>query len=114
MWTNKNKSILILVVLIAIFSIFVRFKIINGSLPYIGHPDEQAITSPSIKILKSGDLNPHTFVYPSLPFYLTAASFVVGYANSVSHGDIRNTKLKKSFHKLDRFKCACWLDNFCS
>ncbi len=91
MW-NKNKWILIPVALIAIFSILVRIKIINGSLPYIGHPDEQAITSPSIKILKSGDLNPHTFVYPSLPFYLTAASFVVGYVNSVSHGDIRNTK----------------------
>jgi 4-amino-4-deoxy-L-arabinose transferase-like glycosyltransferase len=90
-WIRKNKLILILVLSVLIFSIYVRYKIINGSLPYIGHPDEPALTSPALKMLKTGDFNPHTFIWPSLPYYLTAASFVYGYVNSVSHRKIKNT-----------------------
>jgi 4-amino-4-deoxy-L-arabinose transferase-like glycosyltransferase len=89
---KKNRWILVFLSLLIIFACYVRLAIIKGSLPYVGHPDEPALTAPSLKILKTGDFNPHTFVYPSLPFYLTAASFVVGYVNSVSHREIRNTK----------------------
>jgi len=88
---RKNIWIWVIASLVLLFSLYARFKIINGSLPYIGHPDEEAITKPALRILKTGDFNPHTFIYPSLPFYLTAAAFVVGYVNSVSHGDIRDT-----------------------
>ena len=89
---KKNKLILILVSFVVIFSCYVRFKIISGSLPYIGHPDEDAITRPALRMLKTGNLNPHTFVWPSLPYYLTGASFVLGYENSVSHKELRNPR----------------------
>ena len=90
-WIRKNKLISILVLFVIIFSSYVRFKIIHGSLPYIGHPDEPALTGPALKILKTGDFNPHTFIWPSLPYYLTAALYVYGYVNSVSHREISNT-----------------------
>jgi 4-amino-4-deoxy-L-arabinose transferase-like glycosyltransferase len=80
-----------LVLFVLIFSVYVRYKIINGSLPYIGHPDEPALTGPALKMLKTGDFNPHTFIWPSLPYYLTAALFVYGYVNSVSHREISST-----------------------
>ncbi len=81
---KENKFILIPILFIIIFSGYVRLKIINGSLPYIGHPDEPALTKIPLHILKTGDFNPHTFIWPSLPYYITAASFVLGYLNSVS------------------------------
>jgi len=89
---KENKFILIPILFIIIFSGYVRLKIIKGSLPYIGHPDEPALTKIPLHILKTGDFNPHTFIWPSLPYYITAASFVLGYLNSVSHGEIDNIK----------------------
>lgn len=89
---KENKFILIPILFIIIFSGYVRLKIIKGSLPYIGHPDEPALTKIPLHILKTGDFNPHTFIWPSLPYYITAASFVIGYLDSVSHGEIDNIK----------------------
>lgn len=89
---KENKFVLILVLFIIIFSGYVRLKIIKGSLPYIGHPDEPALTKVPLRILKTGDFNPHTFIWPSLPYYITTASLVLGYLNSVSNGEIENIK----------------------
>lgn len=91
-WIKNNKWILIFFFLILIFSSWIRIKKINGTLPYIVHPDEPALTKPALNIIKTGDFNPHVFVYPSLPYYLTASLFVIGYLNSVSHEEIKNTK----------------------
>jgi len=89
---KENKFVLILLLFIIIFSGYVRLKIINGSLPYIGHTDEPALIKVPLRILKTGDFNPHTFIWPSLPYYITVASFVIGYLDSVSHGEIENIK----------------------
>ncbi len=89
---RKDIFIIILVIIVVFFSTFVRFKIIKGSLPYVGHPDEPGIAKTAVGILQTGDFNPGTFMYPSLPYYLTAASMVFGYVNSVSKREIRNTK----------------------
>ncbi|MFN2111211.1 MAG: phospholipid carrier-dependent glycosyltransferase, partial [Anaerolineae bacterium] len=48
-------------------------------LPYLAHTDEPTQYNPAIDILKTGDLNPHFFNYPSLTIYLDAAVFYVGY-----------------------------------
>ncbi len=89
---GKNKWILILLIIILAFSSWVRIKKINGTLPYIAHPDEPALTKPALNIIKTGDFNPHVFIYPSLPYYLTASLLAIGYLNSVSHGEIKNTE----------------------
>ncbi|MFN2286438.1 MAG: glycosyl transferase family 39, partial [Anaerolineae bacterium] len=39
-------------------------------LPYLAHTDEPTQYNPAINILKTGDLNPHFFNYPSLTIYL--------------------------------------------
>lgn len=46
---------------------------IRWGLPYADHPDEPALLNITLKMFKSGDLNPHWFLYPSLYFYLLLA-----------------------------------------
>ncbi|MEO5953856.1 MAG: hypothetical protein ABIQ44_15445, partial [Chloroflexia bacterium] len=45
----------------------------QGSLPYVGHPDEPILVDAATRIVKSGDLNPHNFLYPSFYIYAEAA-----------------------------------------
>lgn len=44
----------------------------QGSLPYVGHPDEPILVDAAARIVKSGDLNPHNFLYPSFYIYVEA------------------------------------------
>ncbi len=48
---------------------------VRWSLPYVAHPDESLIVDAGVRIVKSGDLNPHFFQYPSLVIYLQAAIY---------------------------------------
>ena len=66
----------------------VRVDFIWKSLPYVGHMDEPVLTVPAIRILQKGDFNPHNFQYPSLPIYITSASFAAGYLWASSTGGV--------------------------
>lgn len=43
---------------------------LNFGLPYVYHPDEAMVVTKAQTMLKTGDLNPHFFNWPSLPIYL--------------------------------------------
>ncbi len=49
-----------------------RFWGINFGLPYTYAPDEPTYLTITLQILRSGDLNPHWWYYPSAMFYLHA------------------------------------------
>ncbi len=57
---------------IIILAIFLRLWGLGYDLPYIFHPDEPLHIRVSLRLLLSGDLNPHFFFYPSLFIYLNA------------------------------------------
>lgn len=59
-----------------------RMNLVDQALPYVPHVDEGIWTRRAIKILKTGDLNPHRFTKPSLMVYLNTASFAVGMLRS--------------------------------
>jgi 4-amino-4-deoxy-L-arabinose transferase-like glycosyltransferase len=66
-------------VFLAVVAVATALRLIglDFGLPYLWHPDEPAIMSRSLRILKTGDLNPGWFHYPSLIIYLhTATSFL--------------------------------------
>ena len=71
----------LLMVIVALGAVL-RFWGINYGLPYTYGPDEPTYLTLALQILKTGDLNPHWWYYPSLLFYLNAAAlwllFVVG------------------------------------
>ena len=48
-------------------------------LPYLAHTDEPTQVNPAIRMIQTGDLNPHFFNYPSLTIYLDAAAMYAGF-----------------------------------
>ncbi len=52
---------------------------ITFGLPYLYHPDEPVGVGVAVNIFKTGDLNPHSFGYGSLFFYLNALAYVPYY-----------------------------------
>ncbi|HEX2909290.1 MAG TPA: glycosyltransferase family 39 protein [Chloroflexia bacterium] len=63
-----------------------RFVGLHQALPYFDNPDEPTLTNAAIKMLQSGDLNPHFFRWPSLPFYLQLAVSVPQFLSGVGKG----------------------------
>lgn len=61
-----------------------RGRSVLGAVPYSMHVDEVHLTQPAVRMLTTGDLNPHFFRYPSLPIYLTALSMKAGAIGSSS------------------------------
>src|SRR5438132_14191327 len=60
------------VALLFLFALALRMYGVRGSLPYVGHPDEPKLIDSATHIVKSGDLNPHLYIWPSLYIYLEA------------------------------------------
>lgn len=65
---------------IILIALVMRIWTIDYDLPYVIHPDEPAVIGVSLQVLKSGDLNPHFFHYPSLVFYVHALGYTLYYA----------------------------------
>lgn len=55
-----------------LFAFALRWYGISGSLPYVAHPDEPKVIDSAIHIVKSGDLNPHLYIWPSIYIYIQA------------------------------------------
>ncbi|MBA3947666.1 MAG: glycosyltransferase family 39 protein [Herpetosiphonaceae bacterium] len=49
-----------------------RVWALNWGLPSVEHPDEPALVEVVVRMLQQHDPNPHTFLYPSLFYYLLA------------------------------------------
>lgn len=79
-----------LVVLGAVFAL--RARSIAATMPYPVHIDEPYLTEPAGRVLTHGDWNPHFFMYPSLPIYVTAGAFSAGYLSAASHGEVKSTQ----------------------
>lgn len=77
--------------LVLAFSLFLRFRVIENGMPYPQHVDEMYLADTGAKILKTGDFNPHFFMYPGLPIYLTAAAMSYGYLDAANHLELQNT-----------------------
>lgn len=85
-------SVILLVVSVLGAAWLARVDFILKSMPYVGHMDEPYVTFPAIRILQKCDLNPHYFQYPSLPVYLTSASFATGFLWASFKGDVSSLK----------------------
>ena len=65
---------------ITLIAVVLRLWGINFGLPYLYHPDEPGYVAIAQHIVKTGDLNPHFFNYPTLFFYLNALAYLPFYA----------------------------------
>jgi len=55
-----------------ILAFAIRVWGVTWSLPYVGHVDEPKIVDSAVHIVKTGDFNPHLFIWPSLVIYIQA------------------------------------------
>ncbi|MBF6612605.1 MAG: glycosyltransferase family 39 protein [Chloroflexi bacterium] len=64
-------------VTLALFLLAAALRVwgVHWSLPYVIHADESRIVDVGARIVKTGDLDPHWYVYPSLTMYLQAAVY---------------------------------------
>lgn len=79
---SRLRAWAVALVLIAAAELSVRVALISGSMPYVDHIDEMELSGRAARMLQTGDANPHFFEYPSLPIYLTAAGFGLGYLHA--------------------------------
>ena len=62
----------VLLLLLFTGGLVVRVIALDWGLPYVEHFDEPALVKTVILMVQNGDPNPHTFLYPSLMYYLLA------------------------------------------
>jgi|ETNmetMinimDraft_25_1059894.scaffolds.fasta_scaffold09915_2 hypothetical protein len=72
-WTLLTLALLMLVATPRVRNVVVTF-------PYVMFDDEQHLTENAREMVRTGDLDPHWYRYPTLPIYLTAAALWVGTA----------------------------------
>src|SRR5579859_2851679 len=60
--------------LLALFglALILRLWAIGWGLPYVEHPDEPAVIDVVVRMLRGNNPDPHSFLYPSLSYYLLA------------------------------------------
>lgn len=76
---------------VLIVALGLRLWGVTFGLPYLEHPDEPFWIQAVLKMVKTGDPNPHDFVYPSLYYYLNALIYLIYYGLG---------RLAGSFHGL--------------
>lgn len=76
MWRRIKSGLLsidfLIMAALFLFAMSLRWYGISGSLPYVAHPDEPKVIDSAIHIVKSGDLNPNLYIWPSLYIYIQA------------------------------------------
>jgi hypothetical protein len=77
---------------VLLLAAYAQIRSIKGDLPYTRQMDEAVLLSPAGKIIKTGDLNPGTFLYPSAPVYLAALGLALGYLDAAGQGEIPDPK----------------------
>ncbi len=64
-----------LLLLIFLLALALRIWGIGWGLPFLYHPDEHQLVERYLWMVKTGDLNPRWFIYPSFPLYINAAGY---------------------------------------
>lgn len=72
----------IILPLILLLGLGLRLWGISFGLPYLYHPDEGVPVTIALGILKSGNLNPNFYNWPSLLFYLNAVVYAIYFGAS--------------------------------
>jgi 4-amino-4-deoxy-L-arabinose transferase-like glycosyltransferase len=78
--TRASRTVVVCLLLLLVLGAGLRAWGISFGLPYLYHPDEPNKIDIAQGIFKTGDLNPHYFLKPSLFIYLNALAYVPYYA----------------------------------
>ena len=85
----KNREWLLLCLVLGI-AYCIRIFGIKIGLPYPWHGDEPAVIHTALRILKTGDYNPHFFYYPTLVIYCQTVNAILCYFYAMGHQLLSN------------------------
>ncbi|HEX8231612.1 MAG TPA: phospholipid carrier-dependent glycosyltransferase [Chloroflexia bacterium] len=88
-WARSHK-VALAVAGLTLGALALRLFGISDNLPYTSNPDEPAVADRALRILQTGDYNPHYFVYPNLYTYMQAAVYLPRFFLLVSSGALEN------------------------
>ena len=88
----QNKSSLLALSAILLFSLIIRLPLISSGIPYFYDQDEAHHFNRQVEMLKSGDLNPKYFLKPSLNFYVRLPVLAAGFLWTVKSGNIKEVQ----------------------
>ena len=83
---NSSRASVFAIIFVAVF---LRIYGINYGLPFWYHPDEDALILRAIRMLQTGDFNPHWFNYPTFLMYIQAIAFSLYFPLAVSAGNLQ-------------------------
>lgn len=69
-----------------LLALLLRLPGLDWGLPYVYHPDEPTHVNIVLEILKTGDLNPHWFKYPSFRIYASLPVAIIYFLLGVARG----------------------------
>jgi 4-amino-4-deoxy-L-arabinose transferase-like glycosyltransferase len=75
---------------VLLIALTLRLWGVRYGLPYVEHPDEPYWINGVLKMIKTGDLNPHDFIYPSFYFYPNILAYLGFYGVGRLLGDFRS------------------------
>ena len=82
---------------------FLRFPSIWFGYPLPVHPDEPIIVTTALNIVRTGDLNPHNFLYPSFNIYLHAFLYkIVMFSSHLVTGALPHSVLDIDYYVCSR------------
>jgi riboflavin transporter FmnP len=100
---HEKKQIFYVCLAAVILSAFLtRYACIRFGFPLITHPDEPEVAEAAINIVRSGDLQPRTFIYPSFYTYLQALAYAGVFAFGKLAGVFQN------FSDIERTTLYFW------
>lgn len=86
---ERSYYILFLLLLVTI-GFFIRFSYINMGLPYLFNWDEPFTVGAVIRIIQTGDFDPHFYSYPPVVIYILIPFFILNFFRLVELGSLRS------------------------
>jgi len=75
----KRIYVALLLAVVILIALLLRLWGLSADLPYIYHPDEPVSIEISLRMFKTGDMNPRFFHWPSLLFYVNLLAYIPYY-----------------------------------
>ena len=88
------------VLLLLLFTAWIHLPSLSVGLPYFYHEDEAHHFNRTVRMVQSGDFNPHYFHKPSLHFYLRMPVVMASFLWNVKEGNIRTIEEIQTRDKL--------------
>ena len=82
----RSNSLSKAVAAVVLIALGLRAWGIRFGLPNLYHPDEWAVFDRALAMMRTGDFNPHDFIYPTVYMYMQLAWLVVSFFYGVSKG----------------------------